>query len=96
MPLVLSEMEGHLGIITLNNAAKRNCLNASLIYDLFKVLDQFEVSDIRVVILRAPPGAKVWSAGHDINELPQPGRDPLPYAAPFERLLRACKTILGR
>ncbi|MGD0550427.1 MAG: enoyl-CoA hydratase-related protein [Candidatus Bathyarchaeia archaeon] len=67
MSLVLSETDGHLGVITLNNPAKRNSLNASLIYDVFKALDKFEASDIRVMILRAPPGAKVWSAGHDIN-----------------------------
>jgi enoyl-CoA hydratase/carnithine racemase len=37
MPLVLGETDGHLGIITLNNSEKRNCLNASLIHDLFGV-----------------------------------------------------------
>ena len=95
MSLVLSETDGHLGVITLNNPAKRNSLSASLIYDVFKALDKFEASDIRVMILRAPPGAKVWSAGHDINELPQPGRDPLPYAAPFESLLRRVQDYPG-
>jgi len=95
MPLVLSETDGHLGIITLNNPEKRNCLNASLIHELFDVLDRFQKSDIRVVILRAPAGAKVWSAGHDVNELPQPGRDPLPYASPFERLLRRVQDYPG-
>jgi methylmalonyl-CoA decarboxylase len=95
MSLVLSETDGHLGILTLNHLEKRNSLNALLIHDMFKVLDQFEASDIRVVILRAPPGAKVWSAGHDVNELPQPGRDPLPYASPFERLLRRVQDYPG-
>ena len=59
MPLILSETDGHLGVVTLNNLEKRNCLNASLIQELFNVLDQFEASDIRVVILRAPAGVKV-------------------------------------
>jgi methylmalonyl-CoA decarboxylase len=95
MPLILSETDGHLGVVTLNNLEKRNCLNASLIQELFNVLDQFEASDIRVVILRAPAGVKVWSAGHDVNELPRPGRDPLPYAAPFERLLRRVQDYPG-
>ena len=35
MALVLSETDGHLGIVTLNNPEKRNSLNASLIHDLF-------------------------------------------------------------
>jgi methylmalonyl-CoA decarboxylase len=95
MSLVLNETDGHLGILTLNHLEKRNSLNVLLIHDMFKVLDQFEASDIRVVILRAPPGAKVWSAGHDVNELPQPGRDPLPYASPFERLLRRVQDYPG-
>ena len=95
MPLVLSETDGHLGIITLDNPEKRNCLNAPLIHDFFDVLDQFEASDIRVFILRAQPGAKVWSAGHDVNELPQPGRDPLPYGGPFERMLRRVQDYPG-
>ena len=95
MPFILSQTDGHLGIVTLNNPEKRNCLNASLIQELFSTLDQFVASDIRVVILRAQPGTKVWSAGHDVNELPKPGRDPLPYAAPFERLLRRVQDYPG-
>ena len=30
----------------------------------------------------------MWSSGYDVNELSKPGRDPLPYEAPFELLLR--------
>ena len=50
MSLVLSETDDHLGIVTLNHLEKRNSLNTPLIHELFKVLDQFEASDIRVVI----------------------------------------------
>lgn len=88
MSLVLSEIDGQLGVITLNDPARRNCLSAALIQELCAALDRFESSGVRVVILRAPAGSKVWSAGHDINELPKPGRDPLPYGDPFETLLR--------
>ena len=78
MPLILKEVDGSLGIITLNNPEKRNCLGANLIREFCKALDEFEESGVRVVIVRAAPGAKIWSAGYDINELPHPGRDPLP------------------
>ena len=44
--------------------------------------------DARVLVLRAAPGIKVWSAGHDINELPEPRRDPLSYFDTLETLLR--------
>jgi len=41
-----------------------------------------------VIVLRAAPGVKVWSAGHDINEIPEPRRDPLGYFDALETLLR--------
>jgi len=40
------------------------------------------------LVVRARRGVKVWSAGHDIWELPEPRRDPLAYGNTLERLLR--------
>jgi methylmalonyl-CoA decarboxylase len=59
-----------------------------MISEILAALDGFETQSAIVVILRAEKGVKVWSAGHDVNELPKPGRDPLPYAGPLESLLR--------
>jgi methylmalonyl-CoA decarboxylase len=42
-----------------------------------------------VVVLRARPGVKVWSAGHDIDELPEGHRDPLGWDDPLPYLVRA-------
>jgi methylmalonyl-CoA decarboxylase len=95
MPLILKEADGALGVITLNYPEKRNCLSAALILELCSALREFEASGIRVVILRAQPGVKVWSSGYDVNELPHPGRDPLAYAAPFGRLLRCVQRFPG-
>ena len=66
-----------------------------MIGEFCNALDEFETSGVRVVILRAQPGVKVWSAGYDVNELPHPGRDPLAYAAPFGRLLRRVQRFSG-
>ncbi len=44
--------------------------------------------EVRVVILRAPAGSQVFSAGHDIGELPNNGRDPLTYTDPLRHLVR--------
>jgi len=41
-----------------------------------------------VVILRARPGAKIFSAGHDVHELPTNGRDPLTYNDPLRQVVR--------
>ncbi len=46
---------------------------------------------MRAVVLRAAPGMRVWSAGHDIDELPRGRRDPLAYNDPLEQLLRAIR-----
>ena len=44
-----------------------------------------------MIVLRAPKGAKVWSAGHDVRELPTDGRDPLTYDDPPRCVVRAIK-----
>jgi methylmalonyl-CoA decarboxylase len=55
-------------------------------------LQRLEEAAARVVILRAPPGAKVWSAGHDVGELPEGGRDPLGWDDPLRHLVRTIET----
>lgn len=44
---------------------------------------------MRVVVLRAPAGSKVWSAGRDVAELPRGRRDPLGWSDPLRVLVRA-------
>jgi len=43
---------------------------------------------MQVVILRAAKGVKVFSAGHDVKELPTNGRDPLTYNDPLRHAVR--------
>lgn len=82
---------GNVGTITLDNPKKHNALSASLISDLIEALEELVGSGVRVIVLRAPRGAKVWSAGHDVGELPTNGRDPLTYDDPLRRVVRAIK-----
>ena len=89
MALVLTEKNDSTGIITLNHADKRNALSEALIGEITAALEGFRALDIRAVILRAQPGIKVWSAGHDVNELPDRGRDPLGWNDPLRILIRA-------
>ncbi len=93
MPLVLSKIEENIGTIIFNNAEKRNCLSKELIGETLQILDFFEKQEVRVAILRAQPGSRVWSAGHDVNELPNPKRDPLTYESPLEQLLRRVQDV---
>ena len=81
-------MSGKTGILRLNRDDKRNCLNRELMGELGAGLDTLVADGALSIILRAAPGAKVWSAGHDINEIPEPRRDPLGYFDALETLLR--------
>lgn len=85
--LVLRERIDEIGVITMNHPEKRNCLGTGMIGGILKAFDDFEKGSCRVVIIRAFPGARVWSAGHDIGEIPIDGTDPLTWNAPFEQLL---------
>ena len=97
MAYVLSEASNGIGTITLDHDAKRNALSRALIAEFTHVLHTFRAAKTRVVVVRARPGAKVWSAGHDLNELPQPGSgsDPLAYSDPLERVIRAVQHFPG-
>lgn len=89
MSLVTTAYSDHIGTITLNNAKTRNSLSNELLSEFIAALQQMEKRRARAVIIRAERGAKVWSSGFDIRELPVPGRDPLSYNDPLEQVLRA-------
>jgi methylmalonyl-CoA decarboxylase len=79
---------GAVGTITLNHDAKRNVLCETLVNQVVAALAEFTRDKIRCAILRAAPGAKVWSAGHDVSELPEAGQDPLGWRDPLRQLIR--------
>lgn len=89
MSLILSEMQDAIGTLTFNHYAKRNALSKAFIHELIQDLNDLIYQEARVVIIRAHEGAKVWSAGYDVTEFPQPGRDPLSYYDPLEQAIRA-------
>jgi methylmalonyl-CoA decarboxylase len=87
MKLLLHSINDNIGTITFNNDGKRNALTFQLLEEMIEILKNFE-NNVRVVIIRAKPGSKVWSAGLSIDELPDPGEDPLTFNHPLERVLR--------
>ena len=88
MPFITTMLDAQIGTITLNNDRKRNALSESLIQEVIAALTDFRERKARVVVLRAQPGATVWSAGHDVGELPMGGRDPLGWDDPLRFLIR--------
>ena len=89
MSLTRIDFDGALAVITLNNPAKRNVLSAMMIGEILDGLNQAKESRARTVVLRAEPGCTVWSAGHDVNELPEAHRDPLGWSDPLRVVVRA-------
>jgi methylmalonyl-CoA decarboxylase len=85
--------DGFIGIITIDNAKKHNALSQQLVMEVVAALKTLEDALVRVVILRAYKGSKVWSAGHDIDELPVDGRDPLGWNDPLRELVRTVETF---
>lgn len=83
MPNILATCDGFIGTITLNNPEKRNALSQALIDELVEALESLRAARSRAIILRAPKGSRVWSAGHDVRELPKHGRDPLGFNDPL-------------
>ncbi len=86
--LIRSEFADDIGTITLDHPQKRNALSEVLVRQLVAALAALQAQRARVVILRASAGAKVWSAGHDVTELPTGGRDPLGWDDPLRLLIR--------
>jgi len=84
---ILTSRKDAIGIITLNHG-KVNALSKQLIDDLCAALELMKSEAMQVVILRAAPGIKVFSAGHDVGELPTNGRDPLTYNDPLRHAVR--------
>jgi Enoyl-CoA hydratase/isomerase len=89
MSLIETKSDAAIGTISLNHPKKRNALPSQLVDAIIEALASFSRQQIRDVMLRAKPGAKVWSAGHDVDELPQGRRDPLGWDDPLRALVRS-------
>jgi len=86
-------IHGQVGVITLDDRHKRNAIGARLANSIVAALGSMRARKVRTVVIRAAPGMSVWSAGHNIDELPRGRRDPLGYDDPLEGLLRAIRTF---
>ena len=65
---IRSEREGSLAVVTLNRPERRNAMSLDLMRELIECLDEIaETGGVRAVILAA--AGKVFSSGHDLNEL---------------------------
>ena len=92
MTVITTQLQDNIGTITFNNPEHRNVLSSALISEMLQSIGALQKGRMRVLVIRAQKGAKVWSAGHDVHELP-PGRDPLAYNDPLVTVLRSIQSL---
>jgi len=77
----------------MQNAEHFNCLSEEMCNELIEALNFAYKSECVSVVIKAQTKRGVWSAGHDIHELPQDGTDPLAFGVPMEKLLRKVQDL---
>ena len=80
------QIANNIGVATINNPPV-NSLSSDVCEKLLESFDEFEKARVRVVIIGANPNTKIWSAGHEIREIPLDGQDAVTWTTGFERVL---------
>jgi len=85
-----------IATLTLFNPSKLNALSKGLVDELIQALKLCAKEKALVVLLKSAANKNnVWSAGHDIYELPEGRRDPLSFFDAIEVLLREVQSYPG-
>jgi methylmalonyl-CoA decarboxylase len=82
-----TQIANNIGIATISNLPV-NSLSSDVCDKLLQSFDELEKARVRAVIIGANPDAKIWSAGHDIRQIPLDGHDAVTWTTGFERVLR--------
>jgi enoyl-CoA hydratase/carnithine racemase len=86
---IVREREGSVAVITLNRPERRNALSLDLMLELIDCLGSVaEEKEVRAVILGA--AGKVFSSGHDLNELVNGS------IAEYRRLFDVCTQLMAK
>lgn len=91
--LVKSEIRDRICYIKMQNADHYNCLSEAMCEELMEALDEGYENECVGIVIGAQTKKGVWSAGHDIHELPTDGSDPLSFEVPMEKLLRKVQDV---
>ena len=86
-PVRPTQIANNIGIATISNPPV-NSLSSDVCDKLLQSFDEFEKARVRAVIIGANPNSKIWSAGHDIREIPLDGHDAVTWTTGFESVLR--------
>lgn len=91
--LVNNTIQDRICFVEMQNAEHFNCLSTQMCQELAEAVQNAYRQECVGIVLKAQCNKGVWSAGHDIRELPQNGEDPLAYDVPMERLLRSVQDV---
>ena len=91
--LVNTVINDRICYLEMQNAEHLNCLSEKMCNELCDAICSCYEQECVGIVIKAQCRSGVWSAGHDIRELPQNGDDPLAYDVPMERLLRCVQEI---
>ncbi len=67
---IVTQVNDAIGTITLCRSDKMNAFDNQFVTEVVRAFEVLLAEGVRVVILRAQQGVKVWSAGLDIDTLP--------------------------
>lgn len=88
MRLVNTTIRDRICYVEMQNPDHFNCLSEAMCEELQSSICHGYDEECVGIVIKAQCRKGVWSAGHDIRELPQNGEDPLAYDVPMEQLLR--------
>lgn len=86
-------VDDRIAYIEMVESAHLNCLGELLCDSLIDQIDHAYESECVAIVIKSQSRNRVWSAGHDIRELPLDGSDPLAYDVPLLRLLRKVQSV---
>ncbi len=87
------EIRDRICYIEMQNADHFNCLSEEMCNEMVDALRKGYDCECSGIVISAQTKKGVWSAGHDIHELPTDGTDPLAFEVPMERLLREVQDV---
>lgn len=89
MAIVKTTIIDRICFVEMQNGAHFNCLSEQMCQEMTGAIEAGYAQECVGIVIKAQTNKGVWSAGHDIRELPQTGDDPLAWNVPMEKLLRS-------
>ena len=86
-------IEDRICFVTMADPEHMNCLSGKLCSEMVQALKYAYSTECVGIVIKALTRRGVWSAGHNIKELPLDGRDPLAFNVAMERLLRHVQSV---